>query len=212
MSETLLKESSVLDSVNLIAASGVASYPFSAFNEKITIEDIGLLGQPRQQVDSSAAAVLLGNCENCHIRRASTDRVHGFSFYLGGNNDAGYTSRDSSITDCVVKGSRTQAVGTISGSGIRTEINTFSDINPAIDLRTDIVTNGTATVSSAGASFGAYTTVAGFRLTKTGQTLIEGSVLSATNATTLVLSVPVPYTATGATLEITGTTAAQIDV
>lgn len=211
MGRTRIQESPASGNVRLIYSKEANTHPFDGTNDNIKVHDLTLYGNTVQRSNSERSAILLGNGKQHHIYRVEGYYLHGFFAYVGLFGTSGNTADGWSITDCVSRGTMSQAIGAITGRNGIIARNQFLDIQPVHFFVTDGVTNGTTTVTSATGGFNAAMAAANIRITTPGQTTHATTVVSATN-NALVLTDAVPFSVTGASVEMVGAFAAAIDL
>jgi hypothetical protein len=210
-SASIIQESSN-NNVQMIRASGVAAYPWDGPNSNIRIHDLYFTGNNGTAYDSSRSVINLGNVHNAWVERCTFDHTHGFAVYVGAFSSANNVAQGVWIKDNITIGLATQQMGTVGGNNVHITGNTFRAISQTANYWNDVVTNGTATITSATASFTAAMQGQHAVLQKAGQTNVDGAVLTYVNPTTMILDHVVPFTTTGASFYMAPPSAAVIDI
>jgi hypothetical protein len=84
----------------IFGVSGMNSIGQDGYNENIEISDLELVNDDatKSYPDTGAAAILLGNCTNCHVRRVTIKDYPAYGVYIGGFPSQKKTFTDGSIT------------------------------------------------------------------------------------------------------------------
>ena len=123
----------------MFAGSGFKEGPFAGYNEKITIRDLAIEGNPAQVFyDNGPTTIQFGNCTDCHAVRVRLKDIRAYGIYIGGFHSLGYTARDSSIEYCEFDHVIGQNSGALNGINIKIVHNKYWNLGK---LATDPLSN-----------------------------------------------------------------------
>jgi len=206
---TTLRESNSLapGTIEFIYGAGVVAYPFNGSIHDVEVDHLRLYSDTDKPFDSALSAVFLGNVIRGKIHDCEFDSLHGFGAYVGGFADPENTGHPHYAEDCEIYNNLfenlgTQQAGAIQGRNIRIHDNRFTHIGRTIKQVSDAVTNGTDVITSATARFLPHYAGAAISISKAGQAGITANVVAVRDPRTIVVSSPVPYAASGVTIQL----------
>ena len=216
---TTLRESSSLltDPIRFVYGAGVVKYPFSDSIHDVEVDHLRFYSDTDKPFDSALSAVFLGNVIRGTIHDCEFDSLHGFGAFVGGFADPENTGHPHYAEDCEIYNNLfenlgTQEAGVIQGRNIRIHDNRFKKIGRIVKQVSDGVTNGSDTVTSLTARFPPHYKGTPVSITKPGQPDVTANITAVRDPRTIILSAPVPYSASGVSIQVHSPMQAVIDL